>query len=79
MFEGYFIGLKRGETLRNAVLIAFGVGFMPLAAIAWYLHNNHLLWLSLVAYMMVLTIVLGWQLPATLSQGSTKEGSSQTV
>ncbi|HEY9877310.1 MAG TPA: guanitoxin biosynthesis MATE family efflux transporter GntT, partial [Leptolyngbyaceae cyanobacterium] len=24
MFEGYFIGLKEGETLRNAVLIAFG-------------------------------------------------------
>lgn len=66
MFEGYFIGLKEGKTLRNAVLIAFAVGFIPLAAIAWYLHNNQLLWLSLVAYMMVLTLVLGWQLPRTL-------------
>ncbi len=68
MFEGYFIGLKEGKTLRNAVLIAFGVGFVPLAAIAWYQHSNHLLWMSLVNYMLVLTITLGWQLPKTLTQ-----------
>ncbi|MBD1910799.1 MULTISPECIES: guanitoxin biosynthesis MATE family efflux transporter GntT [unclassified Leptolyngbya] len=73
MFEGYFIGLKKGETLRNAVLIAFGVGFVPLAAIAWHLHSNHILWLSLVSYMLLLAIVLGWQLPATLRQASSKE------
>lgn len=78
MFEGYFIGLKQGKTLRNAVLIAFGVGFMPLAAIAWYIHSNHVLWLSLVAYMLLLLIILGWQLPATLSQSSSEE-STQTA
>jgi len=73
MFEGYFIGLKAGKTLRNAVLIAFFGGFIPLAAIAWYLHNNHILWLSLVAYMMLLTVVLGWQLPTTLGQDYSKK------
>lgn len=66
MFEGYFIGLKAGETLRNAVLIAFAAGFVPVAISAWYLQNNHLLWLALVDYMTVLTIVLGIQLPNTL-------------
>lgn len=68
MLEGYFIGLKKGETLRNAVLIAFGLGFIPLAATAWYLHSNHILWLALVGYVTTIAIVLGWQLPNTLAQ-----------
>jgi multidrug resistance protein, MATE family len=66
MLEGYFIGLKEGTTLRNAVLIAFGLGFAPLALAAWYVHSNHILWLSLVAYVTTLTIALGWHLPKTL-------------
>jgi multidrug resistance protein, MATE family len=68
MFEGYFIGLKEGTTLRNAVLLAFGLGFIPLATTAWYLHSNHILWLALVAYMTTLAVVLGVQLPKTFSQ-----------
>jgi multidrug resistance protein, MATE family len=78
MFEGYFIGLKEGKTLRNAVLIAFGLGFLPLVAIAWYLHSNHLLWLSLVTYMATITVVLGWQLPGTLTQLELRENSSSS-
>ncbi|MBH8553775.1 MATE family efflux transporter [Nostocaceae cyanobacterium CENA357] len=66
MLEGYFIGLKEGKTLRNAVLIAFGLGFSPLAIAAWYFHNNHLLWMSLVLYMAIIMVVLGIQLPRTL-------------
>ncbi|WGV23792.1 guanitoxin biosynthesis MATE family efflux transporter GntT [Halotia branconii] len=66
MLEGYFIGLKEGKTLRNAVLIAFGLGFSPLAIAAWYFHNNHLLWMSLVMYMAIIMVVLGVQLPRTL-------------
>lgn len=67
MLEGYFIGLKEGKTLRNAVLTAFGVGFVPLATVAWYGHNNHILWLSLVGYMLTLAVFLGTQLPKTLA------------
>ncbi|HIK03265.1 MAG TPA: MATE family efflux transporter [Trichormus sp. M33_DOE_039] len=66
MLEGYFIGLKEGATIRNAVLLAFGLGFAPLAATAWYLHNNHLLWMSLVFYMSIMIVVLGFKLPRTL-------------
>ncbi len=73
MLEGYFIGLKEGKTLRNAVLIAFGLGFMPLAIAAWYLQINHILWLSLVAYMLALTVALGFQLPKTLEQPNLPE------
>jgi MATE family multidrug resistance protein len=66
MLEGYFIGLKEGAVIRNAVLLAFGLGFTPLAATAWYLHNNHLLWMSLVGYMSMMIVVLGFKLPRTL-------------
>ncbi|MFN6568983.1 guanitoxin biosynthesis MATE family efflux transporter GntT [Dendronalium sp. ChiSLP03b] len=65
MLEGYFIGLKEGVILRNAVLIAFGLGFIPLAIAAWYFHNNHLLWMALVSYMMTIIVVLGLKLPRT--------------
>ena len=69
MLEGYFTGLKAGETLRNAVLLAFGTGYLPLLGIAWYGQNNHLLWLSLVTYMTGLTIYLALQVPKTLEPG----------
>ncbi|MBH8560876.1 MATE family efflux transporter [Nostoc sp. CENA67] len=72
MLEGYFIGLKEGATLRNAVLLAFGLGFLPLAIAAWYLHNNHLLWMSLVSYMTTVILVLGLQLPRTLGKQNLK-------
>ncbi|MGH7998493.1 MAG: guanitoxin biosynthesis MATE family efflux transporter GntT [Brasilonema sp.] len=65
MLEGYFIGLKEGVTLRNAVLLAFGLGFLPLAITAWYFHHNPLLWMSLVSYMTIIMVVLGIQLPRT--------------
>ena len=67
VFEGYFIGLKAGATIRNAVLLAFGVAFMPLAGIAWYLQNNHLLWLAMISYVASLSLILGLQLPATFN------------
>ncbi|MBD2594586.1 MATE family efflux transporter [Nostoc spongiaeforme FACHB-130] len=66
MLEGYFIGLKEGATLRNSVLIAFSCGFVPVAIAAWYIHNNSLLWMSLVAYMAINLTVLAVQIPRTL-------------
>lgn len=68
MLEGYFIGLKEGKLLRNSVLMAFFVGFLPLAIAGWQLQNNHLLWLSFLSYMMSLGIGLGMQLPKSLGQ-----------
>ncbi|PAX57154.1 guanitoxin biosynthesis MATE family efflux transporter GntT [Brunnivagina elsteri] len=68
MLEGYFIGLKEGAILRNAVLIAFGVGFVPLAFAGWYFHSNHLLWMGLSAYMGIIIVTLGVHLPRTLKR-----------
>lgn len=67
ILEGYFIGLKAGASLRNAVLLAFFVGFSPLAIAAWYFHNNHLLWATIVSYMTTIMIALAVQVPQTLN------------
>ncbi|BAZ42460.1 MATE efflux family protein [Calothrix sp. NIES-4101] len=66
MLEGYFIGLKEAVTLRNAVLVAFILGFIPFAVTASHLHNNHFLWMGLVGYMAMIILGLGIYLPRTL-------------
>ncbi|AFY57473.1 putative efflux protein, MATE family [Rivularia sp. PCC 7116] len=68
MFEGYTVGLKEAAKLRNSALIALGLGFAPVAGIAWYLQNNHLLWLSLTSYMATLMVALGVQIPRMQSK-----------
>ena len=70
MLEGYFIGLKEVATLRNAVLLSFVVGFIPLLIAAWYFHNNHLLWSTLLSYMTSNMILLGISVPGTLKDKS---------
>lgn len=67
ILEGYFIGLKKGEILRNAVLLSFVVGFMPLVIAAWYFHSNHLLWSTLLSYMTSNMILLGLSVRGTLT------------
>ncbi|MEL4898622.1 guanitoxin biosynthesis MATE family efflux transporter GntT [Crocosphaera sp. Alani8] len=63
MLEAYFIGLKEGSILRNGVLRAFFIGFLPLAIMSYFWQNNHLLWSGLTAYMATLMITLFLQLP----------------
>ncbi|MEO0687458.1 MAG: MATE family efflux transporter, partial [Cyanobacteria bacterium J06649_11] len=68
MFEGYTVGLKAGNILRNSALIALGLGFVPVAVLGWYFQNNHLLWLSLTSYMATLMVALGVQIPRMQSK-----------
>ena len=63
MLEGYTIGLKEGAKLRNSALTALGLGFIPMAGMAWYFQNNHLLWLSLTLYMAILMLSLAVKVP----------------
>ena len=65
--------MKEGATLRNAVLAAFGLGFVPLAVTASYLHSNHLLWMGLVLYMIIVIVALGIHLPRTLTEENRQE------
>jgi MATE family multidrug resistance protein len=66
MLDGYFLGLTAGNILRNSSLIATLVGFVPLAAIAYYYQSPTLLWLALSSFMAARSLTLGSQLPATL-------------
>ncbi|WP_442943519.1 guanitoxin biosynthesis MATE family efflux transporter GntT [Nostoc sp.] len=66
--DGYFLGLTQGHILRQAMLQATAIGFIPLAIIAWYFHNSHLLWLSMASFMAARTITLTLRLPTTLSK-----------
>ena len=50
IYDGLFLGLTAGRALRNAMLISLGA-FLPLAGLAVYRGNNHLLWFSLVVFM----------------------------
>lgn len=66
MLDGYFLGLTQGKILRQASLLSSLLGFLPIAIIAWYFHNNHLLWLALACFMIARTITLGSRVAATL-------------
>lgn len=67
MLDGYFLGLTAGKVLRNATVVAAGVGFLPLAFIAQSLGSAHLLWLALVGLMAARTLTLGWAVPRSLA------------
>lgn len=69
MYDGLFLGLTAGRALRNAVLISTFVVFLPTAALALRIENNHLLWASLAAFMLARTVTL-WRAVASLSSVS---------
>ncbi|MBE9205094.1 MATE family efflux transporter [Nostoc sp. LEGE 06077] len=68
--DGYFLGLTQGHILRQAMLQATAIGFIPLAITAWYFHNSHLLWLSMSLFMAARAITLILHLPTTLTKYS---------
>ena len=59
IFDGLFLGLTAGRSLRNAMLISLGA-FLPLAGIAVMRQDNHLLWFSLAVFMLARALTLGW-------------------
>ncbi len=58
MYDGFFVGLTSGRVLRNAMIISFLVGFLPLAVAAVRSGNNHLLWSSMVLFMIFRDVTL---------------------
>ncbi|TVQ14796.1 MAG: MATE family efflux transporter [Leptolyngbya sp. DLM2.Bin27] len=67
MLDGYFLGLTAGKTLRNATVLAAGVGFLPLALVAQALGSAHILWLALVGLMAARALTLLWSVPKSLA------------
>ncbi|MBE9140570.1 MATE family efflux transporter [Nodosilinea sp. LEGE 07088] len=66
MLDGYFLGLTAGHVLRNATVLAAGVGFLPLALVAQSAGSAHLLWLALVGLMAARALTLVWAVPQSL-------------
>lgn len=56
IYDGLFLGLTRGRTLRNAMLFSTLVVFLPIAGYALHSKSNHLLWLAMVAFMIARTL-----------------------
>ncbi|NEO60287.1 MAG: MATE family efflux transporter [Moorea sp. SIO4G2] len=73
MLQGYFLGLIDGVVIRNSMVSAIVIGFIPAATAAWKFHNNQTIWLALFLFMVVRMIILGIQIPSSL-RGNEAEG-----
>ncbi|NJR52587.1 MAG: MATE family efflux transporter [Leptolyngbyaceae cyanobacterium CSU_1_3] len=62
LLDGYFLGLTEGRILRISVVTALAIGFVPMAIVACYSRNNHLLWLALGLFMACRATVLSIRL-----------------
>ena len=65
ILDGYFFGLTEGGILRDGAIIALVVGFLPMAAVAMYRKNTHLLWLALTLFTAGRMLTLAWKVPET--------------
>jgi MATE family multidrug resistance protein len=58
IYDGIFLGLTRGRTLRNAMILSTFVVFLPVAWAAVRVENNDLLWAAMALFMLARTITL---------------------
>ncbi|HSR69526.1 MAG TPA: MATE family efflux transporter [Acidobacteriota bacterium] len=59
-YDGLFLGLTAGRLLRNSMLIATFLVFLPLSLLAVARQSNTLLWTGLIAFMLARSTLLGW-------------------
>ncbi len=71
MLQGYFLGLTDVCLIRNSMVSAIAIGFMPGAAAAWKFHNEQVIWLALLLFLVVRLIVLAIRVPRSLSLDET--------
>jgi len=60
IYDGLFVGIAGGRTLRNAMLLSFGLGFLPMFVAALRLGELWLLWLALLTFMATRALTLAW-------------------
>jgi len=65
VLDGYFIGLAAGRTLSVAMVLAAGIGFVPLAWWAAQGEDPQRLWLALSVFMVARVVSLGVVVPRT--------------
>ncbi len=67
IYDGYFIGLTAGPTVRNAMLLSL-LAFAVPATLAWKESSNSLLWLAMLVFMAARVVTLGSRRRAVLSE-----------
>jgi MATE family multidrug resistance protein len=70
MLDGYFLGLTQAQIIQNSALIATLVGFAPIAAIAGFLQNVHLLWFAMTVFMATRALTLALHVPQTFQKST---------
>jgi MATE family multidrug resistance protein len=58
IYDGLYLGLTAGASLRNAMLLSVIIGFLPLALLAHRTGDNHLLWAAMALFMGVRALTL---------------------
>lgn len=66
VYDGFFLGLTAGGTLRRAMIVSTLGGFVPLAAVAVTTGDVHWLWAALSTFMLARTWTLGRQVAGHL-------------
>lgn len=59
VYDGLFLGLTAGKTLRNSMILSAGL-YLPCALWAVHQQSAHLLWASFALFMVARTVTLGW-------------------
>ncbi len=68
ILDGWFLGISAGKQMRDAMLISFVIGFLPLALAARWVGSPWLLWLALVVFMAARVLTLGRHVRWSLAQ-----------
>jgi MATE family multidrug resistance protein len=60
MYDGYFIGLARGDILRNSMLLSLVIGFLPWIGVLAYVPSIAILWWAMLCFTAMRGFTLFW-------------------
>lgn len=61
IYDGYFIGLARGDILRNSMIISLLIGFVPWVALVHFQPAIELLWWGMISFTALRGLTLWWK------------------
>lgn len=61
IYDGYFVGLARGDVLRNSMVVALVLGFVPWMVLMAYAPSIALLWTALLGFTAMRGLTLWWE------------------
>ncbi len=79
VLDGVFLALAAGRQLRNSMLISSLAVFAPIAAVAVWQHQVHILWLAMIALMLARVVTLAAALPGVLRQAPSPQSALEAT